>query len=154
MEVVLNSEEALEEELNLNKITIIGTYSGGCGYGAMIKRKILEDIKKDLIEKYAFNENQIIAKAKNIKESANLDNYSIPGLEINFDEFNIFLFYKSDRTLIGTSSRNLSDFFFDYLAGIIGASKSSFMEKVSKKISDRVQEIDNQHNLVKKAIAK
>ena len=142
MEVVQNSEEALEEQINPSKITIIGTYAGGCGYGAMVKRKIIEEIKKALIEKFNFSENQIVAKAKNIKGTSSMDKYSIPGLDINFDEFNIFLFYKSERILLGTSARHLSDYYNDYLAGVIGASKAAFIDSVSKKISERVKEID------------
>lgn len=154
MEVVQNSEEALEEQINPSKITILGTYAGGCGYGAMIKRKIIEEIKKDLIEKFNFTENQIIAKTRNIKgTTSSMDKYSIPGLDINFNEFNIFLFYKGERILLGTSARHLSDYYNDYLAGVIGASKATYIDSVTKKISERVKEIDLS-DVPKKEVAK
>jgi len=134
--------ENSKEYLNQNKIYIIGTYYGGCGYSKMKKRKIVEEIKKNLIRDYFYPENNIVTSTVNLKGKESDQKFKIDGLKINYTEFNIFVFYKNKKYLVGTSYRELKEYFYEFLAGTIGSKKKSLNPNFIQKINKIIKEID------------
>lgn len=133
-----NNNENFDQE----KYNIIGTYSIGSGFSVLAKKKIIDEIRKKLIDNYFYDGNDINNKLINLKIKGNLDFYKIENLNINTNEFNVYLIFKNKKILMGTSSHELKDFYYEYLAGEIGADKKNFFEKFVKKIDDEIKKIE------------
>lgn len=142
IEFVISNKESIEEELKQNKINIIGTYSGFCGFAAMKKKKIIEEIKRQLINNYFIDQNKIEVKTINVLSLSSQEKFKIKDLNINFTEFNIFIFYKNKKFLVGTSFRDLKEYYYEFLGGIIGADSKSFYDNFTQKINKIIEEID------------
>lgn len=127
-------------EYDQNKINLIGTFYGGCGSSIMAKKNILKEIKRKLIETYSYNDSDIEINLANLK-SENTNQFDIENLNINFVEFNIYLFYKNKKLFLGTSSQELKDYYYDGLAGGFGYDKKAFMEDFCKKIDEEIKKI-------------
>lgn len=141
MDAVSTNNGNLEELINQNKINIIGTYFGGCGYSVVTKRKILEEIKNTLIQNYFMDESKLNIKTVDLKASMH-ESFSIPDLNFDKNEFNIFLFYKNKIILIGTSSINYNENYYDYLGGVIGTDKKAFLNNICQKIQKIIEQIE------------
>ena len=131
------------EIFNSTKINLVGTFNGGCGFSVIAKKKIMDEIKNNLVKIQKFNENEIEVKLVNFKVKSNhIEQFEIPNKKINFSEFNVFLFYKHQKILIGTSDYENKKVYFEYLKTTLGVSKNDFYENITAKISKKKDELD------------
>lgn len=140
-----NESESLDS-FDQSKINIVGTYSGGCGFAYMTKKKHLEEIKKYLTKNYFINKDKIKVSLVDLKNkpSEYLEQFQIPNSPFNPYEFNIYLFYKNKKRFLGTSFHADKEHYYGVLQGEIGLNKTEFYNTFTAKIHNVVDEIEKE----------
>lgn len=132
------------ENFDQSKINILGTYSGGCGNAYLAKKRILEETKSLLNKDYfidSANINVFLVDLKT-KNEQYLNNLYLENTIFRHNEFNIFMFYKNKKFLIGSSYASNKDAYYEYLQGALGVSKSEFYNNFITKIYSIIEDID------------
>jgi hypothetical protein len=128
---MMNSYE-LSESILSQSLIIQGTHHGGCGFGFITKKNIVESIKKYLLKNVS-NQMKIELKFKNYKtETDDNENYKTLDSTFNDTEFNIFIIFNNTRKLVGSSDFNDKNY-YPYLAGTSNDS-DEFLKSGTEKI--------------------
>ena len=134
----------VDNKEDLKKLKLIGTYSGGCGHGAMAKKTLLLGVKKILMKEMFIDEDNIEIKMVDLKSDEDaIKQYNIQNLPINLFEFNIFLFYKNKTYLISTSDYANKEYYSELLAGGIGLNRMKNYKIISEKIVKIINKTDS-----------
>jgi len=124
--------------IGLKDLILQGTYYGGCGYSYMIKKKIIESVKKYLEDNYKHHNLNITFTMKNYKIESNeveVDiNYDKDETSFNEYEFNIFLIFQRKRTLVATSDVQNPIAFFPHMQSSLDQPKEDFLKGITEKI--------------------
>jgi hypothetical protein len=128
---MMNSYE-LDERILFQNLIIQGTHHGGCGFGFITKKNIVDSIKKHLLSNVS-NQMKIEIKMKNYKaETDQNEDYVTLDSTFNNTEFNIFVILNKTRKLVGSSDFNDKNY-YPYLAAVSSDSEE-FLKSITEKI--------------------
>ncbi len=120
-----------EKEIeNFNKINLIleGNYMGGCGSSIIVKKQILEAIKKYL------NENRSDLNIEIKMKKCKADFCESDFLVILFIDFN-------EGIIVGTSDKSDNDNYYPHLENTLHQTRHEFVELIGSKIIKMIYNI-------------